>query len=51
MRLKDLASKESSGESNPFVGDDEGVEVILRSGDPDKYPGGIQRFLLKNLMT
>jgi len=44
LRLKDLASKESSGEGNPFVGDDEGVEVILRSGDPDRHPGEKSRY-------
>jgi len=37
LRLKDLASKESSGQD--FGGDDfEGVEVILRHGDPDRHP-------------
>jgi len=37
--LKDLAGKESSG--NDFGGGDfDGVEVLLRHGDPDRNPLG-----------
>lgn len=48
MRLKDLASKETSNEGNPFAGDEEDVEVQLRSGDPDRYPGGMESYQLYN---
>jgi len=38
LRLKDLASKESSGGDHFTGGDFEGVEVLLRNGDPDRHP-------------
>jgi len=38
--LKDLASKESSGGDHFTGGDFEGVEVLLRNGDPDRHPSG-----------
>ena len=46
--MKDLASKETSNESNPFDGDDEGVEVQLRSGDSERYPSGKYRIIIEH---
>jgi len=48
--LKDLAGKESSGDDNCFGGGDfEGVEVLLRNGDPDRNPLGKEMILRRRL--